>query len=117
MKVLVVEDDLQLCSLFKLIFKQIGVNADIVNSFEEAIKLIQAKQYDIVITDYELPDVNGDQLAKEIKKRSPNQIVIGMSGNKSAPQKFSGYVDKFIQKPFNISELSDTINISMKKQA
>ncbi len=117
MKVLVVEDDSQLCSLFELIFKHIGINADIVNSFEKAIELIQTKQYDIVITDYELPDGNGDQLAKEIKKISPGQIVIGMSGNKSAPQRFSGYVDKFIQKPFNISELSDTISTSMKKQA
>ena len=78
----------------------------------EALALFEPGKFDMVFTDYFMPEMKGDQLAAAIKKRSPNQPVVMIT---AFPEKLTssecppGGVDSFICKPFDLETLRTAI--------
>ena len=74
----------------------------------EALALFEPGKFDMVFTDYLMPEMRGDQLAAAIKKRSPKQAVVMIT---AFPEKFQSFerplggVDSFICKPFELDTL------------
>ena len=119
MKILIVEDELELlnstCSYLK--------NEDFVcekakSYFEGEDKFISYK-YDIVILDIGLPDGNGLDLLKFIKKSSPETGVLIVSAKNSLDDKLKGLdlgADDYITKPFHLAELNSRINSLIRRK-
>jgi len=64
--------------------------------------------YDLLLTDYALPEMNGLELAREFKTIKPEMPVILFSGNlQAAPE--SSYIEAFLKKPFSPAELRYTL--------
>jgi len=64
--------------------------------------------FDIVLTDYEMPYMNGRDLAQEIRQKWPNIHIILMSGqhlDKSFQEKTISEFDSFIEKPFVMRQI------------
>jgi len=83
------------------------------------IALTQQKPFDLVITDYGMPRMNGGQVAKNIKALSPSTPVIMVSGWDSASSiedSTLSVVDSLINKPVSMRELRAAIEKAMKRR-
>ncbi len=74
--ILIVDDDLGMLKTLNYILTEKGYEVVAVNNGLEAIELIKKRSFDIVLTDIKMPEINGVQLLKEIKKLSPQTNVM-----------------------------------------
>jgi len=116
-RILVVDDDAYILEDFKGIVGRLGVDCDIAENAAEALSLIkQNGDYDIYFVDWKMPDIDGIELSKELKKRTHNQdeqIVIMISSADSsfiANEAKEAGVGKFMQKPLFPSTIADVIS-------
>ena len=111
-RILVVDDDEAVCSTIKILLSLDSYQVTTATSGREGLSLYEHSQFDLIITDYRIPDLRGDQLAAAIRKLTAGQKILMMtaygdslrlSGN-AAPM-----VDRIISKPFDIGEFRETI--------
>jgi len=114
-RILAIDDDPDILSYFTEVTQGFGLSCDTALSGEEAFKLIDQKGgYHIYFVDWKMPDMDGVQLAHEIKERTPeNSIVIMVSAaewSAIAEEAKAAGVDKFISKPLFPSAIAEVIN-------
>ena len=78
--ILVVDNDTKLASSFKLILESEGYNVDTANTGSSALFKMSKKTYDLVILDWNLPDITGDKVAEKIKKEHSGTPIIFITG-------------------------------------
>lgn len=107
-RVLIVEDSEDLLSLLESAFEGQTYCAETARTGQEALARLEAGEYEVVILDYHLPDVSGDQLLRRCRERRPAAAVIMVTGDPNPQlalewmkQGASGYV----RKPFDLSYL------------
>jgi CheY-like chemotaxis protein len=111
--VLIVEgDDAFRVTLAKMV-AMLGYNVASVASGDEAIDILPVSRFDIVLMDYDLPDVDGITLASRIKNYSSHTRIILMtcSGKNFVPPQSGTNIDKILAKPFSIAELNETVRL------
>ena len=80
--ILIVEDDEMAQGLFVTILKNTDYVIKVVDTCDEAIKLIRKNSYDVILTDVETPGkYNGVDLVEEVMENDPSQKIIVMTGN------------------------------------
>jgi len=87
---------------------------------EEALRLLAREEVDVVLTDVMMPQMNGLDLLRAIKERTPDQPVIVMTGyaDKEVVLKaLKADADDFISKPINLLQLKTTIDKVLEKKA
>jgi len=108
MRVLLVEDDLTAAHGLSLILKRSGAIVEHSATGEEAFGLTRHYEYDIVLLDLMLPDVEGYEVVRSMRtfrNDTPVLILSGLSRPQAKVKGLSLGADDFITKPFNISEL------------
>src|SRR3954470_15546891 len=75
-KILVVDDEPFVCDAVKMMLAFDGHDVQTANSGREALDLFDKGKFDLVITDFSMPSMKGDELATAIKTRSPKQPVV-----------------------------------------
>jgi CheY-like chemotaxis protein len=75
----------------------------------EALELFQKGTFDLVITDYAMPGLRGDQLAQRVKQLCPAQPVLMITGSVEASTLASGCVDQLLNKPFTLDGLRQAV--------
>jgi CheY-like chemotaxis protein len=108
LRVLVVDDEPNVCYCLKLMLASEGHDAVAVNSAGAALDLFDQEKFDLVFTDYAMPGMKGDQLATAIKARSPGQPVLMITG--FAPASAAPSVDMVLHKPFLLQEIREAID-------
>jgi DNA-binding NtrC family response regulator len=113
MKILVVDDEELICWSLKRTFERhAGHSVCCVYTGNEAIQKIMENQYDVVITDLKLPDVNGHELVKKIKELGVDTPVIVISSylsdNMLSDMVKYGVV-RCINKPFQIEDILNDV--------
>lgn len=89
--ILIVDDDRSLANTFKLVLKSVGYNnVDIATTGYDALYLANRNNYDLVISDINLPDMLGDELVERLRVKNPTLDTIMMAGYSS----FKDEVDK-----------------------
>ena len=107
---LVVEDDPRVRSLAELILNRAGHDVITAGGPIEALAAIKAQSdIDLVITDVVMPDMNGFDLAVELKRIAPGVRVVFMSGFTSDHFKRSTD-DQFLKKPFTVESLTNAVD-------
>jgi DNA-binding response OmpR family regulator len=107
--VLLVEDDPQLGPMLKDSLELKNYQVDLEPRAERALLLFQAEKYDIILIDVVLPEMNGLDLAKEIRKNDYTTPIMFMSArddDKEMIHAFCAGGDDYIIKPFSITELA-----------
>ena len=109
--VLFVDDEKDVCDVFSIYLKKKGYDVHVAQNGLEAFRLLKQVKPDIVITDYDMPEINGIELLKEIKKSDPGMPVIMISGRadmRTAVEALKEDAFDFIEKPVD-SNVIDSI--------
>jgi two-component system response regulator protein GraR len=103
MKILIVEDDIELRNELKLLLDDNGYEAMILPSFYNGKEEILAIDPDLVLLDIKIPNTNGQQLLKEIRKESDVPVIMVTSKDSELDEVLSmSYgADDYITKPYN----------------
>ena len=113
-KILVVDDDASFCLMLKSFFKKNGMEAAVAFSLNDGLKAAKDSFFDIILTDYRLPDGNGIDLLNTIKRHSPDTVVILMTGYadiKIAVNAIKMSAYEYVAKPINPDEIIHRINM------
>lgn len=111
-KILLVEDDLHVRTCFESLLEFDGHQVRAVDGGDAALAVLEEEKFDLVITDYWMPRMKGDELARLIKQRWPDQPIILASGSLSNVTSFHSStpgVDCLLNKPFSLPELREAI--------
>lgn len=113
-KILVVDDEKEICTFFSYFLKKKGYDVTTVQSGREALKIIAAEKFHLALLDLKLPDSDGLTLLKKIKEKTCRCQVIIMTGYstvKSAITAMQNGALDYIEKPFDdIGELERLID-------
>lgn len=108
MRVLLVEDDKPLSSALAQSLHHANYTVDCVYSGHQALTALHAAQNDIVILDLGLPDQDGIDVLKSIRKKLPTLPVLILTARDKTSDKICGLdagADDYLAKPFEIAEL------------
>jgi CheY-like chemotaxis protein len=78
--ILLVDDNRDGLLVRRSLLEELGYRVQIAISAEEGLKLFEAASFDVVVTDYRMPRMNGAELIQRIRKLDPNARVILLSG-------------------------------------
>ncbi len=117
-RILIVDDEQGIRELLISEFKRLGYEVFNAVNGEDAISKLHAEKVDVIITDMKMPKVDGLDILKFAKENTPETEVILITGYATLENALeamrSGAYD-FIQKPFNIDELSALVEKAMEK--
>ena len=105
--VLVVEDEVKIRELLRSYLERAGLDVLTTGSGAEAITLAARAEPDLVILDLRLPDVPGEEVAREVR-RSGTVPILMLTAKSSQPDRISGLeigADDYVTKPFSPREL------------
>ena len=111
-QILVVDDEPSVSRTIMMLLEYDGHVVETVMSGEEALVLLEQRQFDLVITDHSLGGMQGDELTALIKCRRPGQAVImvtAFADDFNLHGKSSGGAAYVLLKPFSITELKEAI--------
>jgi two-component system cell cycle response regulator CtrA len=118
MRVLLVEDDLDAARGVALMLKSAGSVVDQVDTGEEALELAKHYDYDIVILDLMLPDMEGYEVVRRMRAARLETPVLILSGLSRPQAKVKGLAlgaDDYISKPFDRNELVARIQAVVRR--
>jgi DNA-binding response OmpR family regulator len=119
MKILIIEDEFELLiSLSNFLTKENFI-CELAENFRNAENKLAISDYDVILLDISLPDGNGLELLRMIKKQQIKSGVIIISAKNSLDDKILGLdlgADDYITKPFQLSELNSRIKAVLRRR-
>ena len=114
--IMIVEDEKALQMILGNLFEIMGNRVFITDNGNEAFEEFKRKNYDIVITDYDVSGYTGIELSARIKEINEDTLTILLSGWSLDLKGYTGFIDLFMAKPFNIEDLIKGIsNVNLLK--
>lgn len=111
-RILVVDDEPLVCDAVKMMLDFDGHVVKTAGNGRDALAMLEKDQFDLVITDFEMPAMKGDELAAAIKARMPKQPVVMITAYSEMLQASGNPlrgVDMMISKPFLLENLREAI--------
>lgn len=119
MKILIIEDEYNLADAIATTLKYnnylVEIYADGLKGYEEALTEI----YDLIILDVMLPNKNGFEILKDLRKEMINSKIIMLTAKSEIEDKMIGFnngADDYLTKPFHIDELIARINKELRRK-
>ncbi len=114
MKVLLVDDDESVLQAGQMLMEHLGHSVQCVTSGLEGLQVLQQKQdFDLVVLDYSMPDMSGQETLNEIRKTFDKLPVVICSGYIAGDQKTHGSGNcapsAYLRKPFHVKEMQELI--------
>lgn len=118
-KILIIDDDTELCTLMKKCTAQEGLEADVAHTGKSGLSKIENQKdiYCLIILDLMLPGMNGFQVLSEIRKSSMVPVLM-LTAKGDEIDKVTGLrlgADDYITKPFSINELMARIDSLIRR--
>ncbi len=114
---LIVDDEQEVCNFFSYLLKQKGYTAITANSGAEASQMLRQHSFDTALVDLKLPDANGIDILRQIKKEQPGCeviIITGYSTIKTAVEAIQYGAFDYVEKPFaDIEEMENLLERSL----
>ena len=116
-KIMVVDDDPNICELLRLYLEKEGYTVEIVNDGMAAVEAFQSAQPDLVLLDIMLPRLDGWQVCREIRRFSDKPIIM-LTAKGEEQDELHGFdlgVDEYISKPFSPKILVARVGAVLKR--
>jgi two-component system OmpR family response regulator len=107
-RVLVVEDETKLAALLSRALAEQGIAADVAGSGEQALVLVGAMAYDVVVLDVMLPGIDGFETLRRIRDAEMRVPVMMLTARDAITDRVAGLdggADDYLVKPFALAEL------------
>jgi DNA-binding NtrC family response regulator len=117
-KILVVDDDRQLADTLQAFITKLGYKAVVAYGGREGLDRFEREDFQLVITDLMMPEMNGIELLETIKEqdhRATVLVVTGYATIESAVDAIKKGAYDFIPKPFNMKELEVIIDRALER--
>ena len=112
MKILLVEDEIQLSKIISKGLKKLSYAVDVAFDGEEAINMFNINYYDLIILDLNIPKIDGFSVLKKIRDNNLKIKIIILSAKNNVEDKIKGLdigANDYLEKPFDFLELSARI--------
>jgi len=117
-KLLLVDDDESYLNIVKKILTKMEYAAEVAASSKEALKILEKEKYPLIITDLDMPGLDGVELCKQIKGNDSKSIVYALSGYiteyDTENLEKAGF-DGYLSKPAKIEVLKQAIEGAFDK--
>ncbi|MBQ0097553.1 MAG: response regulator transcription factor [Oscillospiraceae bacterium] len=116
-KILIVDDDTNICELLRLYIEKEGYTTVIANDGEEAVSLFEKEKPSLVLLDIMLPKLDGWQVCREIRKTSECPIIM-LTAKGEVFDKILGLelgADDYVVKPFEAKEVVARIRAVLRR--
>jgi DNA-binding NtrC family response regulator len=113
-KVLVVDDDLNLLDLLVDTLSTIGYRTASAHGGVEALEKLKNDRFDLMITDIKMPDLDGIQLLKKVRRHYPEMPVLFITGYASPEMIGHSSPDGLLAKPFRIAQIETLIEETLE---
>lgn len=120
MKLLLIEDEVELQKSIKQYFEMAGNVVEIASDFNKAEQKIAIYDYDCILVDITLPKGSGLDLINKIKLKKSKAGIIIISAKNSLDDKVAALdlgADDYLPKPFHLSELNSRINALIRRKS
>jgi CheY-like chemotaxis protein len=122
MNILLVEDDPDVRKMTVRLLEFLKFSVVAVSGGNDALSRItnEGNRFDLVMTDYSMPDMNGIELVVNLKKIIPDMPVIlctGADGSDNDSHTYESGVTEVLTKPYTRNELDNTIKKALKMQS
>jgi two-component system chemotaxis response regulator CheY len=123
MKILIVDDSSTMRRIIGNVVMQLGIDKEDFDEAEDGVKAwnkLASKQYDVILTDWNMPNMNGLDLVRKVRKEGNHQstpiIMITTEGGKGEViTALKAGVNNYIVKPFNAEILKEKLDGVFKK--
>jgi DNA-binding response OmpR family regulator len=108
MKILIIEDEREIAQSIKNYFKTNGIQCETAENYSLALNKIDSYDYDCILLDLMLPDGDGFDILRELKKKNKTDGVIVISAKETLETRIEGFnlgADDYLTKPFHLAEL------------
>jgi len=114
-KILFIDDEQMLVDLGRSMLTRLGYNCVALNSAVSGLEMIEKapRDFDLVITDLTMPDMQGTQLAAKIKTIRPDMpilLVTGLSSIADSDKANAHHIDSLLSKPLSMNALAQTVH-------
>jgi len=119
-KILLVEDDKEVCDVVSEWLIDEHYTIDVVNLGNEAIERLRFDKYDVLIFDWQLPDVSGVEICKRFRAKGGTTPVLMLTGKTEIVDRETGLdagADDYLCKPFHPRELSARVRALLRRSA
>jgi two-component system copper resistance phosphate regulon response regulator CusR len=118
MRILVVEDEKRIADFLSRGLESAGYAADVAHDGGNAMDLVHATEYDLIVLDLGLPDMDGLQLLQRIRNRKTSPPVLILSARDSVEDRVKGLevgADDYLVKPFAFVELLARVRALLRR--
>ncbi len=119
MKLLAVDDEMNILELLFFNLKKEGYEVDTAADGESALALFAKNQYDLIILDRMLPGMEGTDVLKKIRSVNADIPVIMLTAKAEEADKLKGFdmgADDYVTKPFSMMELKARVRAMLKRK-
>ena len=107
--ILIVDDDKLLFEAMRSLLDEYGHTVSFCDNGLAAIKLSQERHFDLILTDYNMPGIKGDEVCRSIRYYDPDAFIIGFSVDSKSESFINAGANKFVYKDQLFHDLS-TLN-------
>ena len=118
-KILIVDDEQNILLYLSEALEDEGYNITTKASGQEAVSAIEDEEYDLVLVDLKLKDIDGLEVMREAKKRSPDTVIIMLTGHgslESAMEAIKYGAFDYLLKPSSVQDLKESIRRGLEKR-
>ena len=109
MRILVVDDNERLGRTLARVLKHLGHETLLTFVPADALALLATQKIDAVISDIDMPEMTGFELARIIRERYANLPIVFSSGSADHSETWANFAQHFLPKPWTLKELQATL--------
>lgn len=106
---LIVDDSDLVREILATLLEELTWASDSTESPRHALLMMEEQRYDLILTDYQMPGMNGIELARKVREVSPHSSVILMTATPQGDLMVLSGADGFLLKPFSLDALRQSL--------
>jgi two-component system KDP operon response regulator KdpE len=110
-----VDDEPQIRRIMRAVLVAKGYEVMEAECGEEALKLIRAEKYDLMLLDINMPGITGIEVCVEVRTSSDIPIIIMSAGEENKARALDAGANDYLKKPFGVSQIFSCVGLHLSE--